>query len=203
MTGKTTTAKRKRRAPRKAPALGAEARMQKFVLEYIVDFNGRRAAIAAGYAAKSAESKASQLLRNVKVQALLAAETEARNERLKMNADDVLRDLVRERTADIAAIFDDAGGLKPISEWPMVFRTGLVTGIEVNELFGLDDEGNRTQVGYTKKIKLVDRTKHLEMIGRHVRVGAFKEKIEHTVAKPLEELAKQISGNRLQPKEQS
>jgi phage terminase small subunit len=38
-----------------------------FAQEYITDFNGKQAAIRAGYSEKTAESQASRLLRNVKV----------------------------------------------------------------------------------------------------------------------------------------
>jgi len=38
-----------------------------FAQEYVVDFNGKQAAIRAGYSEKTAESQASRLLRNVKV----------------------------------------------------------------------------------------------------------------------------------------
>lgn len=41
--------------------------------EYLKDGNGKRAATVAGWSAKTAESRASQVLRNVKVQALLEA----------------------------------------------------------------------------------------------------------------------------------
>ena len=46
-------------------------RQTRFVREYAADPNGRRAAINAGYAEKTAEQQASRLLRNVKVQKAL------------------------------------------------------------------------------------------------------------------------------------
>lgn len=38
-----------------------------FAQEYVIDFNGKQAAIRAGYSEKTAEAQASRLLRNVKV----------------------------------------------------------------------------------------------------------------------------------------
>jgi phage terminase small subunit len=34
--------------------------------------------------------------------------------------------------------------------------------------------------GWLKKIKWPDKVKNLELIGKHVSVGAFKDKVEHT-----------------------
>ena len=45
----------------------APDRQIQFAQEYVVDFNGKQAAIRAGYSEKTAESQASRLLRNVKV----------------------------------------------------------------------------------------------------------------------------------------
>ncbi|MEG3807018.1 hypothetical protein DBT53_004470, partial [Aerococcus mictus] len=57
-------------------------------------------------------------------------------------------------------------------------------------------------VGYTRKIKLSDRAKRLELFGRHVDVGAWRDKIEHDVGDPLKQLAQEISGRGLRPREE-
>lgn len=44
-------------------------KQMRFVDEWLIDFNGKQAAIRAGYSAKTAEATAARLLRNVKVQA--------------------------------------------------------------------------------------------------------------------------------------
>src|SRR5215469_712024 len=55
-------------------------RVQRFVAEYLRDFNGTQAAIRAGYSPKSARSQASHMLRNV---AIAAAVREAGERALK------------------------------------------------------------------------------------------------------------------------
>lgn len=45
----------------------APDRQIQFAQEYVIDFNGKQAAIRAGYSEKTAEAQASRLLRNVKV----------------------------------------------------------------------------------------------------------------------------------------
>jgi phage terminase small subunit len=61
-----------------------------------------------------------------------------------------------------------------VKEWPLIWRQGLVAGVEIDALYGED----REQVGQTKKLKLSDRIKRIELIGKHVSVQAFREKVE-------------------------
>ena len=58
------------------------------------------------------------------------------------------------------------------SDWPLIWRQGLVAGLDVETI----GEG----AGRITKIKLSDRVKRLELIGKHIDVQAFKEKIEHS-----------------------
>src|SRR5579859_7940073 len=62
------------------PRLSVEERRALFAAEYVVDLNGKQAAIRAGYSPHTAEQQASRLLRNVKVQAAIKA---AQAERLR------------------------------------------------------------------------------------------------------------------------
>ena len=72
----------------------APDRQAQFAQEYVVDFNGKQAAIRSGYSKKTAESQASRLLRNVKVRSeierLLEDPVGKRNEIRKRNIDELL-----------------------------------------------------------------------------------------------------------------
>lgn len=84
--------------------------------------------------------------------------------------------LAEEVEADLADLYDDNENLKPIAEWPSIWRKGLVAGVEVEELF--DGFGkDRIHIGELKKLKLSDRIKRLELIGKHVSVQAFRDQI--------------------------
>ena len=63
-------------------------KQQIFVAEYLKDGNGTRSAIAAGYRAKTAESAASRMLRNVKV----GAEIVKKREKIRLGP---LTDVIR------------------------------------------------------------------------------------------------------------
>jgi phage terminase small subunit len=153
---------------------------ERFVTEYLIDLNGTKSAIRAGYSERSAYSTAERLLRNAEVRSAIEAAQAARGKRTEIDADWVLRRLHSEATADLAALYDDAGGLRPISEWPDVWRTGLVVGIDtVMERDGSDAEG-KPQFVTVRKVKLSDRIRVVELIGKHVNIGAFKDRVEHS-----------------------
>ena len=67
----------------------------RFVQEYLIDLNGKRAAIRAGYASRSAEVQASRMLRNAKVQKALEAAMQARSRRTEVSSDQVLEELAK------------------------------------------------------------------------------------------------------------
>lgn len=155
-------------------------KQQMFVREYLLDLNATQAAIRAGYSAKTAKQQGARLLTNVDVATALSEAKAERSEKTKIDAQWVLTRLASDATADLAELYDEAGNLKSIHDWPMVFRTGLVAGIEVEELFEGRGE-DRAPIGRVRKIKLLDRTKVVELVGKHVDVSAFKENPGSTV----------------------
>jgi len=151
----------------------------RFVEEYLVDLNATQAAIRSGYSARTAYAQGQRLLKNAEAQAALAAAQASRAARTKVTADTVLQHLDEARTADLADLYDDAGNLKPIKDWPLIWRQGLVAGMEVEELFEGRGE-DREHVGRLRKVKLADRVRIVELVGKHVGVGAFRDRLEHT-----------------------
>lgn len=75
-------------------------RMRFFVTEYLRDFNGRQAAIRAGYSIKSAARQAHELLQRDDVKAAVDAAVAERIADTKVEANDVLRMLLDVATAD-------------------------------------------------------------------------------------------------------
>ena len=155
---------------------GLNEKQLRFAHEYFMDPNITQAAIRAGYSEASAHVTGCRLLKNDKVVAEIEKLRADRSEKTGIDAAWLLNRLAAEATADAADIFDeDTGGLKPIHEWPMIWRQGLIAGIDVFEEHDKDGEF----IGFIKRVKMSDRVKRLEMIGKHVKVMAFKEVIEH------------------------
>ncbi|HBA6625405.1 terminase small subunit [Escherichia coli] len=139
-----------------------------FAREYLKDLNGTQAAIRAGYSEKTANEQASRLLANVNVQKFVAELKSARVEQTGIDAAYVLRRLVEIDQMDVLDIILQNGELKPIKDWPKVWRTTL-SGMDVVEMVSADS------AALLKKIKWPDKVKNLELLGKHVSVQAFKE----------------------------
>lgn len=160
------------------------AKQRAFVWEYLIDLNATKAAIRAGYSEKTAHSQGPRLLENVGIAASIEKAKAQRSERTQIDADWLLKRLADEAVADIADLYDETGGLKPVDQWPLIWRQGLVSGIEVEELF--DGRGeDREHIGRVRKVKLSDRIKRLELIGKHVDVQAFREKVEIEISESV------------------
>lgn len=140
--------------------------------------NQTQAAIKAGYSPNTAGKFASQNMRDERIQKRIAELMEERNKRLRVSADYVLLRLVEIDQMDVIDILDDEGGLKPVSQWPKVWRTSI-SAVDINRIrmaMKGDDEDDIEST--LQKIKWPDKVKNLELIGKHVDVNAFKERLE-------------------------
>lgn len=78
-------------------------KQQRFVEEYVIDLNGKQAAIRAGYGVASAEVTASRLLSNLKVSAAVAEQQQKISERLQITVDDLIAELDEAREKALLA----------------------------------------------------------------------------------------------------
>ncbi len=72
---------------------GLTAKQKLFCEQYLIDCNGTRAAVSAGYSPKTARFQSSRMLTNVDVQQYLNGLRSQQQERLEINADAVLKEL--------------------------------------------------------------------------------------------------------------
>ena len=158
---------------------GLNEKQSMFCLEYIKDFNATQAAISAGYSEKTAGSQGHDLLKKPEIQKEIATNVAERSERTKVDADWLLKRLALEADADLNDLYSEDGGLKPVNQWPKIWRQGLVSGIDSHQEYEYI-AGEKVPAGVVQKIKLSDRVKRLEMIGKHVDVSAFSENLNHT-----------------------
>ena len=86
-------------------------KQQRFVDEYIIDLNGRQAAIRTGYAERSAEVTASRLLSNANISLAINKALAARSQRTEITADYVLSTILEtvERCKQAAPVLDKTG----------------------------------------------------------------------------------------------
>ncbi|AHI65904.1 terminase small subunit [Burkholderia thailandensis] len=175
------------------------AKQQRFVDEYLVDLNASAAARRAGYSKKTARVIADENLIKPDIQAAIAEAMKARSERTKIDADRVLQRMVEIDEMDVLDIMNDDMSLKPVSEWPKVWRQYL-SGFDLAELF----EGNgdaREMVGILKKIKWPDKLKNLEMLGRHFGMFNGRVRLQGDKNAPLTVVIKDLTGRKPLPKD--
>ena len=142
---------------------------ENFILQYPKDFNGTQAAIRAGYSPDSAKRIAYQLLHETPlVKQAIERDIEERLQRLGDRADATLEELLRIGHFDIRKLFNGDGSLKPPDQWDDA-TAAAVGGLQVFEKFEGKGEA-QTQIGFTKKLKMLDKVKALELLGRHQRL---------------------------------
>lgn len=112
------------------PAPPLKPKQDRFIDEYLVDFNATQAAIRAGYSPRSAQGTGSRMLSNAMVQAKLAEKRTKLSDQTGEKAKRIRQELERIGYADLGDIWKpltEAGQLtlKPIAEWPEDCRRAI------------------------------------------------------------------------------
>lgn len=158
---------------------------KRFCDEYLIDLNATRAYKAAYSSCKKDETasvNASRLLRNANVQNYIQEQKEQLKEKVNVTQEQVINQLARIAFGDIRKLYNESGGLKNIQDLDDD-TAAILTSIESTEEFDGYGE-DREQIGYTKKVKIADKAKALDMLGKYF--GIFTEKVEVNQDKPFE-----------------
>lgn len=151
-------------------------KQERFCHEYLKDLNGRQAAIRSGYSLRNAEVQASRLLRKGNVSELVQKLLEQRNTKVEVTAEIILRELLMIATADLSKAYDENGNILPIKQMPEELRRAIA-GCESFEVKA--EVYNEPMIGFTRKIKLWDKTRALELLGKHLAL--FVDRIDGEV----------------------
>ncbi len=155
---------------------------QAFVREYLVDKNAKAAAIRAGYAETTADTKAHDWVRQSEsdvpknkrhVWQAVQDELQARSERVKVTADDVLRLSYEMASYDVRELYRADGSIKPIHEWSDQLAK-CVTKVKTKEHKAEDGTTSSEVV----EVEFVDRLRATKLTGDHIGVQAFKQVVE-------------------------
>ena len=143
-----------------------------FALEYLKDFNGTQAAIRAGFSKKGARVTATRLLTNDAIRAFLKSQVKAREERLVLDADEILKELSSLARSNVQDFLDyDEDGIvsmKPLSE---LTRAEAAC---ISEVTHQEDKDGRVSF----KFKTHDKLKAIDLAGKHQAIKCFDEKID-------------------------
>ena len=145
-----------------------------FCNEYLIDMNATRAYMRAYTNCKNEESArrlGSKLLTKIDIKQYVEERINDRQKRVEITQDMVVKELAKIAFLDIRKMYNEDGGLKRIQDIDED-TAGAIVSIESTEEFDGYGE-NREQIGYNKKVKMSDKTKALELLGKHL--GMFKE----------------------------
>lgn len=153
---------------------------QLFITEYLKDFNGKQAAIRAGYAPGSAEVQASQLLRIPKVAEAIAEAQEQLKQKSGVTAERVIQELAAIGFVDPREVFGPDGMLLDPKHFPEPLARA-VASVEVT----LKPMGKGKPAEQTVKIRFWSKPETLQTLARVL--GMMKDKVEHSTpdGKPI------------------
>ena len=161
-------------------------KQKRFVEEYLIDLNATQAAIRAGYSPDTAKSIGSENLTKPDLQVRIAKAMAERSKRTGVNADRVVMELAKIAFVNAGDVIDaETATLKPDAARE---DTAAIQSVKV-KTFGED--------GLEREIKMADKLKALELLGKHL--GMFKDKVElsgtlETEKNKLDDLIKQMRG---------
>lgn len=164
---------------------------KRFCDEYLIDLNATRAYKVAYPNCKkdeTAKSAGSRLLTNVNLQNYISEKMKQREKRTEVTQDMVIKELAKIAFLDIRKLYTENGQLKNVADIDDD-TAGAISSLETLEEYdGYGDD--REKIGDTQKVKLLDKTKALELLGRHL--GIFNDKLDVNV-KEKEEKKNAIS----------
>lgn len=168
-------------------------KQKRFCDEYLIDLNATRAYKAAGYSVRSdnaAGVEGHKLLRNPKIDSYLKQKMKEREKRTEVTQDKVLKELAKigfANAADYAKVVEKEYIEKITDDNGNVIgqETKTYKAVEIEPTDRLDTDKQAAIAGIKEgrngiEVKLNDKVKALELIGRHL--GMFTEKVEHSGA---------------------
>lgn len=163
-------------------------KQEQFCLEYLKDRNATAAYMRAGYKAKghAAEANASRLLSNAEIQRFVNKALTEVKQALKIEAEDVLREILKLAKSDVRKLYREDGTLKLPHEWDDD-TAAAVAGVDVVETTIGDKESPMLLT--TKKVKMWDKKGSLELLGRHLKL--FTDVLEVKDVTPMADRMKQ------------
>lgn len=150
---------------------GLSPKQKKFADTWLIHHNATKAALAAKYNKRTADSQGSRLLKHVKIKAYIVQKEQELQKKTDISQERVLRELGRIAFSDIRKYFTGKNNLIAITSLDDDAAAAL-GAVEIDELYqGMGD--SKYWVGQTKKVKLNDKVRALDMLAKHL--GMYKD----------------------------
>ena len=167
--------------PKKGEVAKIFPKQEKFCQEYLVDRNATAAYKRAGYAKPGANSAAGTMMSKPHIKRRIAELVNEQNHNTAVDAKYVLSRLYEIDQLDILDIMDEEmDNFKPLSQWPKTWRISI-NAIDIKRIVESRKDGSKVSVEtIIEKIKWPDKTRNLELLGKHVSVKAFEGELGST-----------------------
>lgn len=150
-------------------------RQKRFVAEYLIDLNATQAAIRAGYSVKTAGSIGDENLKKPEINSAIAKEMAKRSKRTGVNQDRVVLELAKIAFVNASDVID--ADTATVKDDATADDTAAIQSIKVKVFPTKDGEG------VEREIKLGDKLKALELLGKHF--GMWNDKFDLNVNLPI------------------
>ncbi len=141
-----------------------------FVQEYLIDLNAKQASIRAGYRPTNAEFQGHQLINNPKVKQAIKLAMYERELRTKVTQDRVIEELAKIAFLNPTDVINEYDA--SLHNGAAREDTAAISSIRVKRL------PTKGGFGVEREIKLHDKIRALELLGKHLRL--FNDKLNIT-----------------------
>lgn len=164
-------------------------KQRRFIDEYLIDLNATQAAIRAGYSPETAKDIGCENLAKPNIKNEIDKAIAERSKRTGVNADRVVRELARIAFCKASDVinFEDATLRADANEDDLA----IVQSVKVKKTIG---EKSDTE---EREIKLADKIKALELLGKHLGMYIDKSKVEIEPSQKFADICKQLGGEGL------
>ena len=153
--------------------VGLTLKQSRFVSEYLIDLSATNAAIRAGYSVRSADTLGPRLVRNSGVAAAIESAIAVRTERTNMSQDSVIAELATIAFSDMRMFAEwGPGGVNLMDS--ALLDAGARCVAEVSQ--------THTEGGGALKIRLHDKLRALELLGKHLGLFTMSDRDQSFVA---------------------
>ncbi len=154
----------------------------RFISEYLIDLNATQAAIRAGYSPKAAQEQGSENLSKPIIQQAIREALQAREQRVEITQDRVLKELSLIAFADMRdyGTIEAGGGFTAKSFDEMPDGASRVIGkIKEKRKILTTSEGNGEELVIESNLEFGhwDKVKALELLGKHLGMWTDKLKV--------------------------
>lgn len=155
-------------------------RQRAFVREYMLDLNATQAAIRAGYSSNGAGVIGARLLSYPHVRARVDKALADRNSKIQLSHDAVVAEMATLAMSSVDHYYIDDEGQVRLSDGAPSNAMAAIQSIKKKTRVHYGKDGEITGKDYDVEIRLWDKPNPLRLMGRHVGVKAFYDRVEVT-----------------------